>query len=185
MLQPESSPFLTNSNIYLQFCVPYRIWLPIGQRIQYKILLLTFKILNNCAPSYLSDLIKPYRPSRTLRSSGLHLLPKPSYNHNCYGKRAFSCAAPELWNSFPHNIRTCHSISIFKGLLIAIELVQDFMICEIRLQNLCYLMVLFYCLCVYCFIFCLCLLIKIFLLIICLYPFLYILCKYSLLFLCT
>ena len=118
MLQPESSPFLINPNIYLQFCVPYRIWLPTEQRIQYKILLLTFKILNNCAPSYLSDLIKPYRPSRTLRSSGLHLLPKPPHNLNCYGKRAFSCAAPELWNSLPHNIRTSHSISIFKGLLL-------------------------------------------------------------------
>ena len=32
-------------------------WLPIEQRIQYKILLLTFKMLNNCAPSYLSDLL--------------------------------------------------------------------------------------------------------------------------------
>ena len=50
------------------------------------------------------------------------------------------------------------------GLVIAIELLQDFTICEIRLQNLCYLMGLFYCLCVYCFIFCLCLLIMIFLL---------------------
>ena len=115
MLQPESSPFLTNPNILLQFCIAYRFWLPIEQRIQYKMLLLTFKILNNCAPSYLSDLIKPYRSSRTLRSSGLHILSKPSYNLNSYGKRAFSC--PELWNSLPHNIRSCHSISIFKGLL--------------------------------------------------------------------
>ena len=117
MLQPESSPFLTNPNILLQSCIAYRIWLPIEQRIQYKILLLSFKILNNCAPSYLSDLIKPHRPSRTLRSSGLHLLSKPSYNLNSHGKIAFSCAPLELWNSLPHNFRSCSSISIFKGLL--------------------------------------------------------------------
>ena len=92
-------------------------WLPIEQRIQRKILLVTFKILNNCTPSYLSDLIKPYGPSRTLRSSGLHLLSKPSYNVNSYRTRAFSFAAPELWNSLAHNIRSCSSITIFKGLL--------------------------------------------------------------------
>ena len=82
---------------------------------------------------------RPYRPSRTLRSSGLHLLSKPSYNLNSYVKRAFSCAAPELWNSLFHNTRSCSSISICKGslktwqtsiprLVIAIELVHDFMI---------------------------------------------------------
>ena len=90
-------------------------WLPIEQRIQYKILLLTFKILNNCAPSYLSDLLKAYKPTRILTSSGLNLLSKPSYNLNSYGKRAFSCAAPELWNSLPQNIRSCASLSISKA----------------------------------------------------------------------
>lgn len=77
-------------------------WLPIEQRMQYRILVLTFKILNNCAPSYLSDLRKAYKPTRILISSGLNLSSKPSYNLNSYGKRAFSCAAPELWNSLPH-----------------------------------------------------------------------------------
>ena len=44
-------------------------WLPVDQRIEYKILLITFKILNGISPSYLSDLIQPYKPSRSLRSS--------------------------------------------------------------------------------------------------------------------
>ena len=92
-------------------------WLLIEQRIQYKILLLTFKILNNCAPSYLTDLLKAYKPTKILRSSGLNLLAKPSYNLNSYGKRAVSCPAPELWNSLPQNIRSCASVSIFKSLL--------------------------------------------------------------------
>ena len=39
-----------------------------------------------------------YKPTRILRSSGLNLLSKPSYNLNSYGKRAFSCTATELWN---------------------------------------------------------------------------------------
>mgnify|MGYP001244283639 CR=1 FL=1 len=32
-------------------------WLPVEQRIQYKILLLTFKAVNGLAPTYLSDLL--------------------------------------------------------------------------------------------------------------------------------
>lgn len=38
-------------------------WLPIEQRIEFKIILLTFKILNGEAPSYLSNLISCYVPS--------------------------------------------------------------------------------------------------------------------------
>ncbi len=45
-------------------------WLPVSSRIIYKILLLTFKSLHGLAPTYLSDLLSPYTPSRLLRSSG-------------------------------------------------------------------------------------------------------------------
>ncbi len=33
-------------------------WLPIRQRIEYKVLLLTIKALNNLAPMYLNDLLQ-------------------------------------------------------------------------------------------------------------------------------
>lgn len=38
-------------------------WLPINFRIDFKILLLVFKSLNDLAPSYLSDLLHPYLPT--------------------------------------------------------------------------------------------------------------------------
>ena len=44
-------------------------WLPVEQRIEYKVLLLAFKSVNNDRPSYLSDLLKFYIPSRQLLSS--------------------------------------------------------------------------------------------------------------------
>ncbi|KAK7895247.1 hypothetical protein WMY93_020572 [Mugilogobius chulae] len=44
-------------------------WLPIKQRINFKILLTTFKALHNLAPQYISDLLNIYTPSRSLRSS--------------------------------------------------------------------------------------------------------------------
>ena len=38
-------------------------WLPVKFRIDYKILLLTFKALHGLAPSYLNYLLFPYTPS--------------------------------------------------------------------------------------------------------------------------
>ena len=44
-------------------------WLPIKYRIQYKVLLVTFKAVNGAAPHYISELICSYTPSRCLHSS--------------------------------------------------------------------------------------------------------------------
>ena len=38
-------------------------WLPVRERIQYKILLLTWKSLHDLAPPYLKDLLIPYTPA--------------------------------------------------------------------------------------------------------------------------
>ena len=89
-------------------------WLPVYHRIVYKILLLTFKALNNMAPSYLSDLLTPYAPAHALRSSKLNLL-QPPLIHTCtYGERSFSFSALKLWNDLPLVIRQSPSISLFK-----------------------------------------------------------------------
>jgi hypothetical protein len=45
-------------------------WLPVSQRICFKVLLFTYKALNSCAPSYITELITPYVPKRSLRSAG-------------------------------------------------------------------------------------------------------------------
>ena len=49
-------------------------WLPISQRITYKLLLLTYKVLNGQAPSYITELLESYVPTRNLRSSFKKLL---------------------------------------------------------------------------------------------------------------
>ena len=43
-------------------------WLPVEQRIKFKILTLTFKALHNLAPKYIEDLLEVYKASRNLRS---------------------------------------------------------------------------------------------------------------------
>ena len=49
-------------------------WLPVEYRIQFKILFLTFKCINNTAHVYLQDLVRFYIPKRLLRSSSKNYL---------------------------------------------------------------------------------------------------------------
>ena len=92
-------------------------WLPVKKRISFKILLITFKCINNLAPKYLSDLISVHKPTSSLRSAHLRLLDVPIIEQVTYGGRAFSYAAPLPWNNLPLETRTCHSLEKFKRLL--------------------------------------------------------------------
>ena len=76
-------------------------------------LLLTFKCLHGLAPTYLSALLSPYCPTRSLRSSDQLLLNQPT-SRTKIGERSFSCAAPRAWNQLPLAVRQCTSVSQFK-----------------------------------------------------------------------
>ena len=89
-------------------------WLPIKKRIEYKILLLTFKATHNLAPQYISDLLQPYPTPRPLRSSEENFLAIPQSRTKTYGDRAFSVAAPKLWNGLPENLRNINELGHFK-----------------------------------------------------------------------
>ena len=90
-------------------------WLPVKQRIDFKILLLTYKALNGLAPAYMRELLIPYSPKRTLRSTENHLLTPPRCRLEYFGKRSFAAAAPTLWNNLPLNIKQAPSVDIFKS----------------------------------------------------------------------
>ena len=90
-------------------------WLPVEQRIVFKILLLTYKCMHDMTPIYLKDLLRPYIPKRNLRSASMNLLDHEPYNLKGYGYRAFSVSAPRLWNSLPDHIRNSQSVEIFKS----------------------------------------------------------------------
>ena len=91
-------------------------WLPINQRIIFKLLLIVYKCTNNVAPSYLTELLSKYLPTRTLRSGNMELL-KERKSNRTWGDRSFAIAAPRLWNELPFNKRTAKSIAVFKKLL--------------------------------------------------------------------
>ena len=89
-------------------------WLPVKFRVHFKVLLLTYKALNNMAPKYISDLLTMYVPSRSLRSSSQLLLSIPKSRLATCGDRAFAIAAPKLWNSLPLSIRSSETVDAFK-----------------------------------------------------------------------
>ena len=81
-------------------------WLPVKARIQYKIACLCFQcIYQNSMPPYISDLLHPYCPSRTLRSLDTSLLTVPRFSLETFGKRSFSVFGPTVWNSLPLSLR--------------------------------------------------------------------------------
>ena len=64
-------------------------WLPVEARINFKILFITYKILNRQSAGYLEPLIKEYHPLRALRSSSSSLLFTPAIRSKTFGGRAF------------------------------------------------------------------------------------------------
>ena len=92
-------------------------WLPVKSRIDFKVLLLTYKALNDLAPNYLKELVVPYCPPRPLRSQSAGLLVIPRISKTTVGGRAFSYRAPLLWNNLPASIRDADTLPIFKSRL--------------------------------------------------------------------
>ena len=86
-------------------------------RIDFKILLLAFKVSNGLGPLYLSERLRPYIPNRNLRSSKNKLLIVPKCNLKTYGYSAFSHRAPTVWNALPDDIRQVELLETFKSKL--------------------------------------------------------------------
>ena len=83
-------------------------WLPVEQRIIFKILCLLL------CPSYISDFLETYKPTRSLRSSSKNLLVIPRSRLKSYGDRAFSVSPPKLWNDIPETIKCSVDLNAFK-----------------------------------------------------------------------
>ena len=92
-------------------------WLPVQERIMFKILLLTYRTIHGSAPSYLSELVSSYTPSRSLRSSSKNLLCRRKTKLLQYGDRSFFSAALKLWNELPDSVRKCETLDVFKSAL--------------------------------------------------------------------
>ena len=89
-------------------------WLPIEQRIKFKVLLVTYKAMQGFTPHYLRDLVEPYSAQHSLRSASKLILKSSSFNLRSYGCRSFSVCSPKLWNSLPFHTKSSPSVDVFK-----------------------------------------------------------------------
>ena len=90
-------------------------WLPIEQRITYKIATVTYNALTHSSPTYLRNIIIPHLPSRSLRSSQAQLLVIPQTIHSlAVLEKSFSISAPRIWNSLSPAVRSSVLLSSFK-----------------------------------------------------------------------
>ena len=95
-----------------------------GTGLQFKIGLITYKILNQGQPVYIRELIHPYTSSRNTRRSTpkLKFLHTPTFDRrvhksNKHFSNSFSHYTPVLWNSFPFQIRNSPSVPSFRKCL--------------------------------------------------------------------
>jgi hypothetical protein len=90
-------------------------WLPIAERIDYKLLTIIYKCLNDdCAPEYLTEMFGIQVHTRDLRSNYQTTLARVTPNYVTIGGRSLSVTGPLLWNNLSVEARTSQSINIFK-----------------------------------------------------------------------
>ena len=96
-----------------------RHWLPIVCRVDFKLLVLTYKAMHNDAPVYLCE----------LRSANNNML-EVKRTRTKAGDGLFDVTAASLWNSLPTVIKTCNNLTSFTGhptpdIKEGIQLIQD------------------------------------------------------------
>ena len=83
-------------------------WLPLQQRVEYKVSLLIYKCLHQAAPSYLAEMCVPVSATDnrcSLRSATHGHLAVLRIRLARYRRRSFSVSGPLLWNSLPLTVR--------------------------------------------------------------------------------
>jgi hypothetical protein len=83
-------------------------WLPVRQRVTFKIALLVYKCLHGLAPSYLAEFCQPVSGiagRQRLRSavSGTLFVPR---TRTVFGARSFAVQGPAVWNGLPADLRS-------------------------------------------------------------------------------
>jgi len=84
-------------------------WLKITERIEHKLLSLTYKVLTTTQPPYLHNLISVQPPRSTHSSSLVTLARLPTSSSLHTTDRCFQYASPCLWNHLPSSLRQPHS----------------------------------------------------------------------------
>ena len=90
-------------------------WLPVTQRIEYKIALMAFDCVRGTGPAYFADTCRPVSTiigRSNLRSADRGDLVAPRTMGKRYGPRSFRSSAPTVWNHLPAYL---HSSDLNRG----------------------------------------------------------------------
>ena len=91
-------------------------WLPISERIKYKVACMCFSAISGSGPAYLSELLHVYTPSRTLRSSSdTRMLEIQKYKRKTHGFRAFSALDPTFGIHSHKTLNTAQPCHLLKS----------------------------------------------------------------------
>ena len=94
----------TTVTISLTNCFSYTNWLRLPERVDFKMAVMTYRVLHGLAPPYLSQLI---------RTADLPCSVLPSFSRSTVGRRSFPVAVSVLWNSLPLDIQSSPSLTVF------------------------------------------------------------------------
>ena len=115
-VQNAARRFVFNLRKY-ESCREFRYnlhWLPVAQRIDFKILTYVHKIVYNLnVPLYLKSLVLLQYKYNQTRSENKWKLKSPKVK-NSYGSRAFSFLGPKKWNALPSHLRCLADHTLFK-----------------------------------------------------------------------
>ena len=109
-------------------------WLPVRYRIQFKLLLFTFKGIYGLAPKYITDMFKVYSSqysfrrnsaieeinfefgeiTEPIRQQDVVYLHVPWTRRVTFEQRSLAVAGPTLWNKLPMHIRCSTDMEVFK-----------------------------------------------------------------------
>jgi hypothetical protein len=92
-------------------------WLPIRDRVTFKLYTIVFRSLCGTAPAYLVQRLKKHIPGRDgLRNCSVAAptLDIPLSRKASCGDRAFSVAAARTWNSLPESVRASPTLGEFR-----------------------------------------------------------------------
>jgi len=90
-------------------------WLRIPERIKYKIVVLTHKVLHDTAPRYLGplDRVADLHGRRDSSASSSRLV-VPMFRLSTVGSRTFSVSGPRIWNELPEDVVSAPTLPRFR-----------------------------------------------------------------------
>lgn len=120
-VQNMAAKLVTGVNKYdsASKCLKDLHWLPIRERIKYKVLCLVFISIMGKGPSYLQKLLTlaPIRRTDLRSSNQCKRLLVPFTKLKTFAARSFSCIGPYWWNQLPNNIKEQPNIDLFRSKL--------------------------------------------------------------------